>query len=209
MSVDALRPVVRRMALRAQDRATNWFVAGDRSVDDTAGALSAIVGVYANSAALLAADWYEDEDPDIRFDAILDEDMPEEKLASVAAWVFAGPQTPTSRIRVAAHRLVFDAARRTVFVNARNEGVAIARHELARCCDDCIARATVSARDRNSGSEDVDQDFHPGCEGLFTAVRSGIYAPPEYAREWRVRLNAARHAGNVVPDSLAKWLTAH
>lgn len=210
MTVDSLRPRVRRYADRAAERTFNWMLLADRDSEGLATNLISVVGVYARSAALLSVDWYNRQAPDADYRAsILDLDMPEEKLGNVAAWVFNGPQLPQNRARVAAQRLVFDAARRTVFVNAADEGVAIARHEQAKCCNDCIARATLTARDRNSSSEDVNQDFHPGCEGLFVPVRGELYAPPEHTKAWRKRVELARNAGNIDAEDIAQWLAAN
>lgn len=191
MSVDRLRPFVRRLAERAEARAFNWMVTNEPTRDDYREAIHTFSGVYAQSAGLLAAEWYEAQDEDSRFQATMDDDMPDEKLDAIADWVFAGPQLPTNRGRLAAHRLVFDAARRTVFVNAADEGVAIARHEGAESCDKCIRAATAHRRDRHASSEDVDQFFHPSCEGLFVPVRSGVYEPPAHAVRRLAELNLA------------------
>lgn len=209
MSVDTLRPRVRRFADSAANRVSNWMLMAERDAEALQSNLISVVGVYARSAALLAANWYNQQDNESDYRAFLDVDMPEAKLANVTGWVFKGPQLPENRARVAAQRLVFDAARRTVFVNAATEGVAIARHEQAKCCNQCISRATLTARDRNSSSEDVDQDFHPGCEGMFVPVRGELYAPPDHTREWRKRVELARNAGNTAPEDIANWLSAH
>jgi hypothetical protein len=210
VSIDTLRGPVRTLAQRSQDRIYNWMLSrAPVTVEDLQQNLFVLAGVYAQSAALIAADWYEEQDPDSRYAAFLDDDLPDEKLANMALWVFRGPQEPENRGRVAAHKLVFDAARRTIFANAATEGVAIARHESARCCNGCLVRATLTARDRNSSSEDVAQDFHPSCEGMFVPVRSGLYAPPEHTKEWRNRVLLARRAGNTALDDLAYWLDNH
>ena len=208
MSVNQLRPFVRRLAERAEQRAYNWMIANNPTVNDYREAIPIFSGVYAQSAGLLAADWYnamEDND----FQATLDDDLAPEKLDNIAKWVFDGPQTPANRGRLAAHRLVFDAARRTVFVAAAEEGVGIARHEGAESCNKCIARATVSPRGKNASSEDVDQDFHPKCEGLFVPIRSGAYEPPPYTVRWRELIAQAHDAGNTGPEAVAMWLSAH
>lgn len=200
---------MRRLAERAEQRAYNWMLAKNPTRDDYREAIHTFSGVYATSAGLLAADWYEEQDEDSRFQASMDDDMAEEKLDSVADWVFAGPQMPENRGRVAAHRLVFDAARRTVFVNAADEGVAIARHEQADSCGKCIVAATLHPRDSHASSEDVDQFFHPRCEGLFVPVRSGVYQPPSHTQRWREMVAQAHDAGKSGPEEVALWIKTH
>lgn len=184
MSIDQLRPLVRRLATRASERAYNWMLNGARTSADLLDAMPILASPYAQSVAILSSDWYQGQDEDSRFSAQMYDDLDPRKLANIADWVFSGPQLPESRARVAAHRLVFDAARRTVFVNAAEEGVAIARHESATECTRCRQAATTSVRHRGLGSGDVDQDFHPMCEGLFVPVRKDVWTPPDYALKW-------------------------
>lgn len=177
--------------------------------DDYRDAMILFSGVYAQTAGLLAADWYNHLNPDSRFTATLEDDLAVVKLDNVASWVFDGPQSPLSRGRVAAHRLVFDAARRTVFVAADEEGVAIGRHEGATSCAKCIVAATLEVREQDASSEDVDQDFHPRCEGLFVPARTGPYEPPPHTAAWRERVAQARDAGKSSPEEIALWLKSH
>jgi hypothetical protein len=210
VSIDTLKPFVRRLAERAEQRAYNWMAANDPDETDYRDTIVYFSGVYAEMAGLLAADWYNNQDADTpKFTARLDTDMPEEKLDNIAAWVFEGPQLPINRGRLAAHRIVFDAARRTVFAAAAEEGVGVARHEGATSCSKCVVRATLDPRDKKSSSEDVDQFFHPKCEGLFVPIRTGIYEPPSHAVEWRSKVAAARHAGNTDPEDIALWIKQH
>ena len=185
MSIDKLRPYVRRLAERAEQRAFNWMVSKNPTRDDYRDAIVLFSGVYAETAGLLAADWYNKLNPDVKFTATLDRDMPDIKLDYISDWVFAGPQLPENRGRLAAHRLVFDAARRTVFAAAAEEGVTIGRHEGATSCSKCIVKATLDVREQHASSEDVDQDFHPKCEGLFVPARTGDYEPPAHTAKWR------------------------
>lgn len=185
------------------------MLAGERSKEDTLEAWTTLAGVYASSAALLTADWYEKQNEESAFSAGMDDDLAPEKLSAITDWVFAGPQLPWSRAKVAAHRLVFDAARRTVFVNVAEEGVAMARHESAKSCHGCIASATVDPITPDNATADVEQFFHPTCEGLFVPVRKEVYEPPGYTQEWRLRREEARNAGNISTEDVAKWLSAH
>jgi len=209
LSVDQLRPFVRRLAERAEQRAFNWMTANNPTRDDYRDAITLFSGVYAETAGLLAADWYEEQNRDSRFQARLDDDLAPVKLDNVADWVFSGPQTPANRGRVAAHRLVFDAARRTVFVNAADEGVAIGRHEGATSCAKCIVKATLDVRPQDASSEGVDQDFHPRCEGLFVPARKGPYQPPPHTAAWREMVAQARDAGKSGPEEIALWIKSH
>lgn len=209
MSIDSLRPFVRRLAERAEQRAFNWMVTNAPSRDDYRDAIPIFSGVYAQSAGLLAAQWYNDQAPEAKFTAHLDDDLAEPKLDNIADWVFAGPQLPENRGRLAAHRLVFDAARRTVFAAAAEEGVAIGRHEGAESCSKCIVAATLDVRDHHASSEDVNQDFHPKCEGLFVPARTGDYEPPQHTAKWREMVAQARDSGKTSPEEIALWIKAH
>lgn len=209
MSVDALRSEVRFLAKTAEEQAYALMVASAPSAAELRDVIPDMVRVYADTAALMAADWYAALNSESRYLPVMDDDLAEAKIANIADWVHAGPQKPESRIRVAANRMVFDAARRTVFVNAVREGVGVARDEEPLCCNKCIARATVAVKNPGESHDDVDQVFHPSCEGMFVPVRSQPYEPPNYARQWSERLNSARLAGNASPDDIASWLDKH
>jgi hypothetical protein len=157
------------------------------------------IAVYTQSAALLTADWYNDIESDSNYFARPDEDLPVEKIENVAKWIHSGPQSPESRVKMAAHRLVFDSARRTVQANALVEGVRVSRHEMAGGCNDCMVRAAM----------DLDGEYHPGCEGLLIPDRDGSYEPPDYVQEWRLRVQEAQLAGNTTPDRIANWLSSN
>lgn len=206
--VSTLLPYVRRLAQRAEQRASNWILSTEPTAADVAEELPSLVRGYASTAAVLAADWYDELGAGSYF-PVQDNDLAEEKITNAAYWVMAGPQSPESRIRVAANKLVFDAARRTILVSAEGEGVPVARHEEAACCNKCMARATTWTLERTGSSHTSDQWFHPSCEGLYVPVRDGTYEPPEYARSWHEKVEAARRAGNVDAEDVAKWLDAH
>lgn len=197
--IEKLRPEVRRLAKRASIQTYNWMIRDTPTIEELREELPERVAVYTQSAALLAADWYNGIESDSRYFALPDEDLPDEKIANVAKWVHDGPQSPENRIKMAAHRLVFDAARRTVQVNALAEGVQVSRHEMAGGCDDCMVRAAM----------DLDGEYHPGCEGLLVPNRNGSYEPPEYVQEWRLRVREAQLAGNTSPDRIANWLSSN
>lgn len=208
MSVKDLLPYVNRLARSAGERAYIWMIGDERTVEELVEEMAALVTPYASTAAVLAADWY-DSLGEGSFFPIQDMDLPEEKIANVASWVMAGPQSPEGRARLAANKLVFDATRRTILVSAEAEGVPVARHEEAQCCNKCIARATTFTMDRTTSSHTSDQWFHPACEGLYVPVRGEVYEPPEHARKWDQKVSEARLAGNVNAEDIATWLDAH
>ena len=208
MSIDQLRAPVRRLAAVCEERMLNWMLANKPGADDLVEVLPAVAGAYTQSAALLAADWYNDQDSDSDYFAAPVDVLVVERMADTARWIYAGPQTPANRARVAAQKLVLDAARNTISENARAEGVAVVRQEYVGACDDCVARATLSAtRSRGGGSDGVFAEFHPGCTGMLVAVRTGVWQPPDYVNGWRTRINAAHKAGNTAPDDVAIWLS--
>lgn len=198
--------MVRQLAEVAEQHAHAWVLNTTPTVDDLAVDIPEMVTVYTQSAALLAADWYNSQDPGSSYFAFPSYELPDDRVQNTARWVLQGPQEPHNRMRVAAHKLVFDAARQTVLLNSQTEGVAVVRHEGAAACTRCAVRATNAARARNSRSDDIDTEFHPSCEGMLVPVRTGIFEPPAHAREWRARMDLARHAGNTEPDDIAKWM---
>lgn len=209
MTISALRPHISELAQTCQEHVYAWMVTEEPGIDEIKVALPEIVAVYTQSAALLAADWYNNEDADSSYHATPIDGIADERLENTALWVHAGPQTPENRMRVAAHSLVFDAARNTIYFNAQEEGVAVVRYEYADSCDKCVARATTAPRARNSRSDDIATDFHHSCEGMYIPVRSGVWEPPHYAREWGRAVEAAREAGNTSADDIANWMRAN
>lgn len=184
MSVDSLRVEVRQWAQTAEFHALAFMEDNEPDEPELAEAIPGFMDVYAQTAALLTADWYNSMDKESRYFARPFAEIAPERLAATASWVFKGPQTPANRMRSAAHGIVFDASRNTVVSNADTEGVAIVRHEHADACDDCAQLATKRPMARNSSSEGVGRDFHHHCEGLLIPVRRGIWAPPDYTKAW-------------------------
>lgn len=200
---------MRRLADVCQERMSSWMLANNPAADDLADVMPGVVGAYAQSAALLAADWYNDQDGDASFFAAPFDVLSPERMDNTAQWVHAGPQAPESRARVAANTLVWDAARQTLYQNARLEGVAVVRQEYADACNDCVVRATLSPRARDSGADSIATDFHHSCSGMLVPVRRGVWEPPSHAREWRERISEAINAGNMSADTIALWLDKH
>jgi hypothetical protein len=209
VSVNQLRPQLRELAETAQWLAYDWLLDEEPTAEELRDDLALMVGAYVQSAAILAADWYNSEGSDSRYTAIPVDVLPPERLERLSEWVFKGPQRPENRVRVATHAIVFDAARNTVMLNAVNEGVSFARHEPAGSCGHCAQRATHAPKARSSSADDVDREFHHSCEGLFVPVRGALYEPPDHAREWGQKIAEARRAGNISEQDVAKWIEEH
>lgn len=184
---------------------TSFSPTAESLVDD----IQDIVTVWCDSAALLAADWYNDLDSDSGYRAKGSWTLDRDSRTAIANWVMAGPQLPENRMRDVSRSLVYVAARKAIWANAEIEGVAVVRHEEANACGNCQIRATNKITPRNASSADVFRDFHHSCSGMYVPVRSGIYEPPEYARAWGEKIAAARLAGKVNTDDIAKWLEAN
>lgn len=206
MSVQELIPIVRQLARLCERQAYNWTVQYATSAEVLAADMPDIVSIYCESAALLAADWYNDQEADSSYFATPFSEIDPVRISNTAYWAFEGPQRPENKMMVAAHSMVFDAVRNTVMRNSENEGVALVRHEEAGCCSNCAVRATSQVTDRNTGRENLLMDFHHSCEGLFVPVRAGVYQPPEYAISWGEKVAEARLAGKVNADDIAKWI---
>jgi hypothetical protein len=209
VSVEQLRPLIRQLAHTAEIHAFNWMLQYEPTVEDLQIDIPEMLDVYVQSAALLAANWYNEQDDESTYFALPVEGIADDRLENTAAWVHRGPQRPENRMRVAAHTLVFDASRNTVYQNAKEEGVAIVRHEMGDACEDCATRATLAPKARNSSSEDISTDFHPSCEGMYVPVRRGVWEPPSHARVWRSRIADARRSGAQSAEDIAKWLASN
>lgn len=209
MSAAGLRLEVRGLAGIAQRHVQQWFASNAPSPDMVIEQLPGIVEIYTSSAALMAANYYEDQDAASKFRATPAVVTPPTRYEDLAKYIFEGPQSPGSRLRASTHSMVFDAARDTVAFNANSEGVAYAREEEEGACGECMQKATLTAKDRNSRSDDVTWDRHTRCEFLFVPIRRDLYSPPEYAKGWKSRIEQARLAGNVNPEDIASWLLSH
>lgn len=206
MSISDLLPLVNTLARSAQEQAYAWMVAFAPSEITLGEVLDDMVGVYCDSAALLAADWYNSQDSDAPFQARPVWKLGQQQRANIAEWVFSGPQLPENQMRVMAHSLVYGAARMTIRKNATLENVALARYERADSCGDCRLRATSMVTGKVPNGATVFDNFHHSCTGMYIPVRSGVYEPPEYARSWGEQIAAARLAGAANADDIAKWL---
>lgn len=206
MSIGDLLPLVDRLAVVAQQSAYTWMVAFAPTKFSLAEDINEITNVYCESAALLAADWYNGQDSDGYFNASPVWSLNEPQRYGIANWVFNGPQSPENQMRVMAHSLVYGAARLTIRRNAELENVSVVRYENSDSCGDCQLKATNVVIGKNDLLQNTMTDFHHSCTGMYVPVRSGVYEPPEYARSWGEKIAQARLAGNVNADDIAKWL---
>ena len=134
--------------------------------------------------------WSEDSS----YSASLEDALEMEKLENVALWIMSGPQLPESRARVAANKMVFDAARRTVFLNARVRGCCAGPRRGIVVLQRLYCAGHTAPKARNSTSV-VEQDFHPACSALYMPIRGEFYTPPHYTRQWHSRIKSAKLAG--------------
>ena len=205
MSVGELLPLIDSLARVAQEGAYAWMVSFAPSELSLIEDMADIVNVYCDSAALLAADWYNGLDSDGYYVANPYWNLGEDERIAIASWVFRGPQLPENQMKVVTHSMVYGAARRTIRRNAELENVAVVRHESADSCGDCRYKATNVPIDKNA-KVDLFKDFHHSCTGMYVPVRSGVYEPPEHARSWGEKIAKARLAGMVNGDDIANWL---
>lgn len=206
MSVQELLPLLNQLARTCESQAYAWMLTYAPDEQALVADISSMVDVYCDTAALLAADWYNAQDAESNYFAVGSWQLSEDQRAAIASWVYRGPQLPENQMRQIAGSLVYVSARKTIWANSENEGVAVVRYENAGACTDCQVRSTNVIVERNSSSDNVLRDFHHSCTGMYIPVRTGVYEPPEYARSWEERINQARLAGKVNADDIAKWL---
>ena len=206
MSVGELLPLIDQLARYGQEQAYTWMVTFDPSEASLASDLNEIVGTFCESAALVAADWYNSLDSDTSYRATYSWGLGQQQRANIAKWVFGGPQLPENQLKAITHSLVYSAARLTIRENAELEKVAVVRYENADSCGHCRYKATNVVTERNSKSANLFEDFHHSCTGMYVPVRSGVYEPPEHARSWGEKIAKARLAGKVNADDIANWL---
>ena len=197
----------------AEWHAFGFVTQREPDVNDLTEALMDFMGVYCDTAALMAADWYNSRDAESKFFARPVSVVPPERAADTARWVFKlrdpKPLPLAKRVASATYSMVFDAARDTLGKNASEEGVAVARVEEPGACDDCVRLSTRRPKFRHSSSDDVSWERHQRCEFLFEPVRSGIWVPPEATEHWSHLIDEARLAGNSNEQEIAKFLERH
>ncbi|AEJ95319.1 MuF-like minor capsid protein [Mycobacterium phage LittleLaf] len=214
MSTGRLRAELQQIAEGAEWHARNYVLDYEPDQMDLELALADFMAVYCQTGSLLTADWYNSLDSDTpHYFATPEFVVPPQRAADTAAWVFKGRKSDTPslarRVGAAAYTMVFDAARDTVAANSVREEVAFVREEEPDACDDCIGRATLTPRTRNSSTGDVTWERHQRCEFLFVPVRKDVWTPPAHASSWQERILATRLAQNANADDIAKLRAAH
>lgn len=118
-----------------------------------------IVGQYAQAAALVTAQAYDEWAPELPYHAVPVVDLPAERIAKTIAWALyaRGAGTPLDRIVGALVRMIFDGSRNTVLANLdfeyadypdpgpEPEGTRWARYASANACGFCRVLATRKA----------------------------------------------------------------
>lgn len=173
------------IAQGAEWHAFNHILDNEPDQEALVESIADFMGVYCETGALLAADWYNSLDKESVFFARPVSVVPPQRALDTAAWVFNGSQETMKiarRAASAAYSMVYDAARDTVSANATNEEVAYVRVEEPGACEDCLGKATKVPRARNSRSDDIPWERHQRCEFLFEPVRTSIWVPPNYVR---------------------------
>lgn len=183
------------MAQNAEWHARIFMEDTEPDQETLADAIADFMAVYCQTGALFAADWYNHLEAESRYFAKPVMVVPPQRAEDTAAWVFkradADINQLTRRMASAAYSMVYDAARDTVSANAAAEQVAYVRVEEPGACRDCMGKATLVPRARNSSSEDVSWERHQRCEFLFEPVRGGIWTPPAHHIEWRDKQRVA------------------
>jgi hypothetical protein len=107
-----------------------------------------VVGQWSTAAGEVAAQWYDDEAPELAYRATAAPAPPVEQLASSATWAL-NTTTGTDALTLLSgtlQRAVWNTARETVIQNAESErGARWARHASANACEFCRMLATRGA----------------------------------------------------------------
>lgn len=184
----AFQRLVARLGLAAAQRVTAMWdnTEGWEEVEDL---YPEVVDPFAAAAGQLAAQWYQDLNPDVPFE-VRTSGLPERgQLLAAVGWAFTQTNTLTA-LRGSAERFVFTTARSTVVDNARRENVRFARHASATACTWCQVLATNPPR---YTSEESAIAGHDNCHCIAVPVREGNdWTPAPYVEEWRQNYENAR-----------------
>ena len=171
-------------------------------------ALTELVTPYAQGAAEITAQWYTEMAPELDFRAKPVVDLPAERIEKTARWALYAPGNgrPLNRVAGAAKRMVSDASRTTVLVNAEEEGVRWARLASSDACAFC---RLMSTRGAVYHSDENALKSHDHCRCVAVPERGGArYRPPAYVAEWEEEYTAARRAGNTDTKSILAHMRA-
>ena len=148
---------------------------------------------YIDLAAITTADWYDGLAPESGYRVLDEHDVNEERINYTAEWVFNQPghELPADRMIGAFQRMIFDASRRVVISNAKNEGVPWYRDALADACSFCRL-LTVDPQAYQGKYVDMPSHNHD-CRCLAVVSRPGNpYKPPEYVGDWEREVRRER-----------------
>lgn len=136
--------------LAAVDLAALWRQATALDADFRAyiaEAFPELVDPYMSAASMLAADWFEESNPESAFTAELSPPLPRERLVSTVHWALgADGDKALDRLSGSTQRAVFDGARETTMLNVELEpGTRWAREARPNACAFCRMMATRGA----------------------------------------------------------------
>lgn len=150
-----------------------------------------VVDPFTAASGQLAAQWYQDLNPNKPFEVRVS-GLPEDgQLKAVVGFAFT-QTNPLTALVGAADRFVFSTARQTVVDNAKREKVLFARHASATACEWCQVLATNEPRYL---SEESATAGHDNCHCIAVPVREGTeWTPAPYVKEWEQNYADARDA---------------
>lgn len=137
--------------LAAADLAALWQQAAALDDVDFAAYFKAaypeLVDPYVAAAAMLAADWFEQSEPESAYVATSAPPIARERLASTVAWALGGDgEKALDRLKGSTQRAVFDGARETTMLNTDLvPGTRWAREARPNACAFCRMMATRGA----------------------------------------------------------------
>lgn len=178
-------------------------------------AFPSLVDPYAAAAADLAATWYDDAAPELRYIAQPGPLPVADQLQSSTTWALntgAGSDA-LALLGGTLQRAIFDAARNTTVLNAESEpGARWARHASANACEFCRMMATRGAvyaseaaatrvvgrgkeMSESRGNQKLGDKYHDHCHCTAIEVRPGkSYQPAPYVEQWEKQYQDARKA---------------
>jgi hypothetical protein len=160
-------------------------------------AYPSLIDPYLNASGELTSQWYAEQPAApvasgasgfIPIPAPL---IPKERLAISARWAML-QRKPAAALSNSSTRAVFDQSRLTVIDNTRRERVKWARYASANACGFCRLLATRGAV---YGSSSRALKAHDACKCLAVPVRTGIYKPPPYVKQWTNDYESALESG--------------
>jgi hypothetical protein len=173
-------------------------------------AVPEIVGQHAQAAATVAAQWYDELNPQSTFQASAVTDLAPERVKKSIDWAIHAPgeAKPLDRLAGSAKRMVYDAARDTITENSAKENIGWARYAQPDACAFCRVLATrsgdnlymsehsaqfvVGKRGIARGSRKLGEKYHDHCRCVPFPIREGDYEPPDYTQQWQQQYQDAR-----------------